>query len=190
MSNLILQSTKEKEAKENQLRIRFLRFSKRFMQPCNTNRAVHMRTARFLYHKWEAREIGWPPPIPRSRKSLLFLFFKKRKHSSSFLSRKKRKQKKVNCGSDFYVSQSVLCIPATQTGRFTYEPPGFYTISERRGNRLTSAHPPPPQCLLFLFFKKRNRPLLYLQEALSQQMVDFWREIAYNNSKKQYHRRR
>ena len=27
-------------------------------------------------------------------------------------------------------------------------------------------------------------------KALSQQMVDFWREIAYNNSKKQYHRRR
>ena len=29
-----------------------------------------------------------------------------------------------------------------------------------------------------------------LQKSLSQQMVDFWREIAYNNSKKQYHRRR
>ena len=94
---------------------------------------------------------------------LLFLFFLK-SVPLPFLSRKKRKQKKVICGT---VALRCCCLfreHATQNGRFTYEPSVFSFHAGHAGKRLFSDKSTVPQCLLFLFFKKRNRSLLFFLE--------------------------
>ena len=53
-------------------------------------------------------------------------------------------------------------LPATKTGRFTYEPSVFPFQTGRAGKRLFSDKSTIPQCLLFLFFKKRNRTPSFL----------------------------
>ena len=68
-----------------------------------------------------------------------------------------KKQKKINGGRAASLRSSRFRQPATQNGRFTYEPSVFSFQAGRAGKRLFLEKHPPPQCLLFLFFKKRKR---------------------------------
>ena len=89
----------------------------------------------------------------------------------SFLFRRKE-AKENHLRSSHSLRSSRFRQPATQNGRFTYEPSVFPFQTGRAGKRLFLEKHPPPQCLLFLFFKKRKRtPLLFFLEEKKQKKI-------------------
>ena len=97
--------------------------------------------------------------------SLLRLVFARvRRACASAFPCKPTTQKKIICGTVTSLRSCRFRQRAAQNGRFTYEPSVFLFRAEHAGKHLFTDKSTAPQCLLFLFFKKRNRPLLFFLE--------------------------
>ena len=160
----------EKKQKKIICRICFCASLYILRNPVAQNGRLTYEPAVFLFQAGCARKrlLSEIPPQPLR---LLFLFFKKRNRSPSFLFR--RKEAKESHLPDLLLRFSLHFAQSCCAKRTAHiRAVRFFVASWMCGKTPSVRNAPPqPLRLLFLFFKKRNRPLLFFLEEKKQKKI-------------------